>query len=316
MYQVYSAKTNQGGREYQQDRMLIIELQDKSIYAILDGHGGNGGDISEFLRITLEAYLNSENKILDMTDKQLVSSCFHHMELQLRQSKIDCYMSGSTCSIVLVNNNGVVTCGYVGDSTLIICKKTESNFEIRYASKNHNCEDLEEKARIENRGGRVEKTDPRSLLINLEGPLRVFKSTLPYPGLAVTRSFGDECAESIGVTAIPSIQQFKIELSNAWSKKDNEWVFNSVKETCDFAIVVASDGLWDAISKEGVAKVCGRYFSRMAEDEQQIENTKTTPPIQAEKCVRHLISYAVKQLQKIKEEDNVTCICIFFGNAE
>ncbi len=130
----------------------------------------------------------------------------------------------------------------------------------------------------------------------------------------MTRALGDECACSVGVNSCPTIQQFKLELSNSWKKDKEEWTFNdSMDEVSDFAIVVASDGLWDAISKEGVAKVCGRYFTRMAEEKEDVD-TQLSPPIQAEKCVRHLISYAVKQLQKIKEEDNVTTICVFFGN--
>ena len=155
------------------------------------------------------------------------------------------------------------------------------------------------------------------ILTNSVGPLRVFKNTLPYPGLAVTRAFGDECGASVGVNACPTIHQFQLDLSNAWKKKGTEWTFQETKEVSDFAIVVASDGLWDAISKEGVAKVCGRYFTRMSEENETESTGKVySPPIQAEKCVRHLISYAVKQLQKIQEEDNITCICVFFGNSE
>ena len=162
MYQVYSVKTNQGGRPYQQDRMLIKEFKDKSMYVIFDGHGAAGGDIAEFLKVTLQNHLDSKDNIEEVSDKQLVTSCFHQMELALRQSSLDCYMSGSTCSMVVVNSTGNITVGYIGDSSILLCKKTESQYEVRYASKSHNCDDPEERIRIEGNGGRVDRTDPRN----------------------------------------------------------------------------------------------------------------------------------------------------------
>ncbi len=164
MYQVYSAKTNQGGRPYQQDRLLVIELQDKSIYIIFDGHGTAGGDIAEYLKTTCNNYLNGNDKILKMSDKQIIISCFHEMELSLRQSSLDCHMSGSTCSMVIVNSTGMCCIGYVGDSSILICRKYKNDYQVRFASKNHNCDDIEERSRIEENGGRVERSDPRNLI--------------------------------------------------------------------------------------------------------------------------------------------------------
>ena len=149
-------------------------------------------------------------------------------------------------------------------------------------------------------------------LTHVEGPLRIYKGTLPYPGLVVTRSFGDFCAAEVGVTATPKIETLELTLSSEWHCEDGKWSYDASPDTCDFALVLASDGLWDAISKNGVSKVCGRYYSRQDEDTEG----KRTPPTQVEKCTRHLVSYAVKQLLKTGEVDNVTCTCIFLGDAQ
>lgn len=42
------------------------------------------------------------------------------------------------------------------------------------------------------------------------GPLRIYRGTLPYPGLAMSRSLGDIIAHQLGVAWEPSIAVRKI----------------------------------------------------------------------------------------------------------
>ena len=59
----------------------------------------------------------------------------------------------------------------------------------------------DEAARINKYGGRIDSfRDPEN---NPIGPLRVWLKTEDIPGLAMTRSFGDEVASRVGVTAEP-----------------------------------------------------------------------------------------------------------------
>ena len=60
-------------------------------------------------------------------------------------------------------------------------------------------------------------------------PLRVWVKYQNYPGLAMTRCFGDQIAKHIGVTSKPDVQFFEI-------KPENK------------TIIIASDGVWDAMS--------------------------------------------------------------------
>ncbi len=68
------------------------------------------------------------------------------------------------------------------------------------------------------------------------GPCRVWLKGKQMPGLAMTRSIGDMIAAGIGVTAEPEIKTYK------------------TLTAADKAIVVASDGIWDRISNDEVAK--------------------------------------------------------------
>lgn len=65
------------------------------------------------------------------------------------------------------------------------------------------------------------------------GPHRVWLKTQDYPGLAMSRSFGDEVAASVGVIAHPEIMEWKL----------TEY---------DKFVILASDGLWEFIESSEV----------------------------------------------------------------
>lgn len=65
------------------------------------------------------------------------------------------------------------------------------------------------------------------------GPARVWLKEQQIPGLAMSRSFGDEVAASVGVIAEPEI---------------TEWSFKPE----DKFMILASDGVWEFISSDEV----------------------------------------------------------------
>ena len=71
----------------------------------------------------------------------------------------------------------------------------------------------DEATRIITSGGRIDSfRDPDK---NPIGPLRVWLKSEDIPGLAMTRSFGDEVASRVGVTAEPGkFSQFSLILVN------------------------------------------------------------------------------------------------------
>lgn len=69
-------------------------------------------------------------------------------------------------------------------------------------SRDHKPSIQEEAERIVNAGGRIEAF--KDQMGNHTGPLRVWSNQL-VPGLAMSRSLGDEVAHSVGVSSIPEI---------------------------------------------------------------------------------------------------------------
>jgi len=69
-------------------------------------------------------------------------------------------------------------------------------------SRDHKPEIPAEKERIIRSGGRVDKYTENGVKY---GPYRVWLKKENYPGLAMSRSIGDLCATSVGVTPEPGI---------------------------------------------------------------------------------------------------------------
>lgn len=75
-------------------------------------------------------------------------------------------------------------------------------------SSDHKPSDPLEKERIIGQGGRVESIiDQKGDHI---GPMRVWSKLDNYPGLAMSRSLGDQVAASVGVSQVPEIKEFTI----------------------------------------------------------------------------------------------------------
>ena len=72
-------------------------------------------------------------------------------------------------------------------------------------TRDHKPDDPDEKARILSMNGRIESYKGR--YGENVGPARVWLKTEQYPGLAMSRSIGDACAHSVGVSAIPGKQR-------------------------------------------------------------------------------------------------------------
>lgn len=120
---------------------------------------------------------------------------------------IDSSLSGSTGVIALVNPKYIVV-GGIGDSRAFLFRKSSpsandgsvclSPFEM---TKLHTPYDQVEADRILSRGGEVRPAnnfDGESI-----GPLRVWQAKSKFPGLMMTRSFGDKMGHNCGMNAIP-----------------------------------------------------------------------------------------------------------------
>lgn len=108
-------------------------------------------------------------------------------------------------------------------------------------TKDQKPEDPEELVRIFKAGGRVQQqVDEQGRKI---GPYRVWKPNTNGPGIAMSRSIGDNVGTDIGVISEPILTQYTVN----WGT--------------DLFMVAASDGVWDVMENIEVAKFVERYRS-------------------------------------------------------
>jgi serine/threonine protein phosphatase PrpC len=106
-------------------------------------------------------------------------------------------------------------------------------------SRDHKPSDKDESERIIKRRGRIEPfRDENNEFI---GPARVWLKEDDIPGLAMSRSFGDQVAASVGVIAEPGNFNFFI-------SEISEWKFTKD----DMFFIIASDGVWEFIESDEV----------------------------------------------------------------
>ena len=125
-------------------------------------------------------------------------------------------------------------------------------------------------------GGRIDSfRDPDK---NPIGPLRVWLKHEDIPGLAMTRSFGDEVASRVGVTAEPEILELDL-------CKDDKF------------IVIASDGVWEFLSNDDIAKIVKPFF--------EAKN--------AEKAAEAVVKESYLRWKREEEGivDDITCVIVF-----
>ena len=190
--------------------------------------------------------------------------------------RIDSSFSGSTCVSLLFTPTRIC-CINVGDSRCIIGKFDGYEWSSKVLSRDHKPSEPDELNRITKCGGKVESY--RDNFGNFVGPERVWNKQMDGPGLAMSRSFGDEIGHKIGVIVDPEILEYFL-----------------LKE--DKFIILGSDGIWEFISNNEVVDIVKKYY---------LENN-------IEGAIEHLYNEASKRW--IMEEeviDDITVILIFLS---
>lgn len=89
----------------------------------------------------------------------------------------------------------------VNESKALTVEDGERSWFAKQITRDHKPDDPDERDRILRCNGRIESYKGR--YGENVGPARVWLKTEQYPGLAMSRSIGDACAHSVGVSAIP-----------------------------------------------------------------------------------------------------------------
>lgn len=245
-------------KPHNQDCYVTIEnfrqAKHESFFGVFDGHGLFGHEISSFVRkaypACLEKYIGENpNFHIDqgpvLTPQALEDfpeifkkSCSSIQSALINHPHIDVTYSGTTAITVYLHGKTCI-CANVGDSRAIIGRLNE-NWELVELSSDHKPDTHSEKKRIEAAGGRVEPYFDQNSG-SFVGPNRVWLKNQPLPGLAMSRSIGDFLASSVGVVSEPDIFIHNIE-------KDDKF------------LLLASDGIWEALDSFSCVKVVGEYY--------------------------------------------------------
>ena len=240
-----------GLKKTNQDNFFVFPnfLNTSSIYVgVCDGHGLYGHLVSSYLISTLPQQVN----IALQKDSLTINSPLNNMKETIIKtfkkinndlittSQIDTTFSGSTCVTLLVTPSRLL-CANTGDSRAVLGSYINDNWCYRDLSRDHKPSEENEMKRIISSGGRIQPYKDENN--NPIGPERVWLLDDDVPGLAMSRSFGDEIAHNVGVICVPEVGTFDL--------KEEDKFF-----------VVASDGLWEFISSEECVKVIGSFYDK------------------------------------------------------
>ena len=202
------------------------------VYGVMDGHGQHGHHVSEFIMSTLPAFLSAEQRLKDDTQAAM-RSAVSHVCSELSSAKINLAFSGSTL-VFAVHCNDTLYVANIGDSRCVVVQEPDvagfPPFTLPLTT-DHKPDLPAERQRIIAAGGRV------CPIPGMEsGQSRVWLRDLDEPGLAMSRSIGDEVSASVGVISEPELSVHRL----------------GEKDVC---ALFASDGIWEFISNEEAVQI-------------------------------------------------------------
>ena len=214
--------------------------------AVCDGHGAVGQEISNYLKENLpidlnHALRNQQKDILTDDISSIITDIFKKENTKLISNEmINSMLSGSTCASAIYTPIKLITAN-VGDSRVILGRfdPYSQQWISEDLTRDHKPSLPDEEKRILEKGGRIEpmKDEDNTFI----GPPRVWLKQQDYPGLAMSRSFGDRVAHSVGVSEEPEIKEYKF-------RKEDKF------------FVVASDGLFEFIPSQDIVNIIKDYY--------------------------------------------------------
>jgi serine/threonine protein phosphatase PrpC len=201
-----------------QDAHLEINVSEgKKLLGVFDGHGTNGDHVSNRVKAV---FLEMAHSIASTPD---IQGAFRQAFAQARNRIMEANVgvdSGTTATVALVDSGKkIVSIAHVGDSTAIVM---DYRGNITFQSEDHRPCNEKEALRLRACGSQVR--DGR-LLLNSQPEIHV----------GFSRSIGDFWFAQQGVIAEPDIVTVPFDASSS--------------------LILASDGVWDVLPKETVARM-------------------------------------------------------------
>jgi serine/threonine protein phosphatase PrpC len=239
-------------------KMNINNIKDFNIFGVLDGHGPDGHFVSEFVSEFILSKIVDHPNIKNLKDTEkiymklkennckLINLAFRETDEQLKNFEFDTLESGCTCCLVIHIGKHII-CANTGDSRAIVVYDRSNNGNsqnLEYL----NCAPLsidykpelpDESRRILMAGGAVHQM--KNEFGEFMGPFRVWIRGKDYPGLAMSRSIGDQHAKSVGVIPDPGIMEYTLSKSTKY-------------------IITCSDGVWEFLNNQTVMNIGKKFY--------------------------------------------------------
>mmetsp|Transcript_8627 Transcript_8627/g.17681 ORF Transcript_8627/g.17681 Transcript_8627/m.17681 type:complete len:380 (-) Transcript_8627:177-1316(-) len=210
-----------------QDSWFLLKMDACSIYAVFDGHGQKGHDVSNFVKENLPKLIIKDSRFKEGDQHAMFKEVFKRTQSLIgtadRMKKISAQMSGTTATVCLHDHvNNKITIAHVADSTAVLGRKKGSEYEGIALTRDHKPNLKDERARIEKAGGRV--------VFDGYANHRVYAKQARYPGLNMSRCLGDLMGHAdCGVSCEPEVSERELTQN-------------------DSHLLLCSDGVWEFIA--------------------------------------------------------------------
>jgi len=251
-----------------QDRFFahtnLDQNQDQHLFGVVDGHGPAGSECAQYVQEHLPKHLLQSAHYNDDPEKAL-HSAFRAVNLELRRSHIDDTFSGAV-AVVLLSRGHHVWIANCGDSRAILARSSvdedgDRSNEAYDVSNDQTPFRADESDRVIGLGaqvlsfGELERGISGGAEYKADDPPLLFVPNCLYPGVPFTRSIGDMLAERIGVSATPEVMQLQL-------------------GSDDRFIALASNGVCEMLSSQGIVDIVSRCFTPLDACNQVIAESK------------------------------------------
>ena len=273
-------------KENNQDNFFIYknfaDHKDYIYMSVCDGHGVEGHFVSDFIKDVLPYYMSENLKNANiLTEKELAHQIITETfilvnNMLISNENINSLFSGSTCVSVIFTPEKLIVPN-IGDSRAVLGRydKTSNSYKAIELSRDHKPTEIDESKRIIENGGRIQPFTEEGEFV---GPQRVWLKDEEVPGLAMTRSFGDRVAATVGVISEPEIKEFDFDENDKF-------------------MIIASDGIWEFISSQECVEIIKGFYEKN----------------DMKGCAEHLYEESSKRWMKEEEViDDTTLILVFF----
>ncbi|CAE7769643.1 RH17 [Symbiodinium sp. CCMP2456] len=190
-----------------QDCLSLTRYDEDILYVLCDGHGPFGHLVAFRVAQSLPWFLEQLLAAGHRPEEALVHAFPKVAEdvAQFAKAKyIDIASSGASCSVAFRHGDEVKV-AWLGDTRVLVATVTETSRRVDLVTPAHTTEDVKELQRARNSGAKLIQVPPNS------GHVRLFVPGERYPGLFVTRAFGDLAGQGLGVSSQPEIRKTSFE---------------------------------------------------------------------------------------------------------